>query len=97
MVQTVKKLSNQRSDKGSRIYRSETNGFDSRKAKSYDSESCRLVGEIINVCVDESVLNEKGSIDISKLNPITYDPATHNYIALGEIVGKAFFDGKKIK
>ena len=32
-MQTVKKLSNQRSDKGSRIYRSETNGFDSRKAK----------------------------------------------------------------
>ena len=32
-MQTVKKLSRQRSDKGSRIYRSETNGFDSRKAK----------------------------------------------------------------
>lgn len=67
------------------------------KLKRYDAESCRLVGEIINVCVDERVLNEKGSIDISKLNPITYDPANHNYIALGEIVGKAFFDGKKIK
>ena len=33
MVQTVKKLSRQRSDKGSRIYRPETNGFDFRKAK----------------------------------------------------------------
>ena len=33
-MQTVKKLSNQRSDKGSRIYRSETKGLDSRKAKS---------------------------------------------------------------
>ena len=32
LAQTVKKLSRQRSDKGSRIYRSETNGFDSRKA-----------------------------------------------------------------
>ena len=31
-MQTVRKLSRQRSDKGSRIYRSETNGFDSRKA-----------------------------------------------------------------
>ena len=31
-MQTVKKLSSQRSDKGSRIYRSKTNGFDSRKA-----------------------------------------------------------------
>ena len=31
-MQTVKKLSSQRSDKGSRIYRSKTNVFDSRKA-----------------------------------------------------------------
>ena len=31
-AQTVKKLSSQRSDKGLWIYRSETNGFDSRKA-----------------------------------------------------------------
>ena len=33
MAQTVKKLSRQRSDKGSRIYRSETKGFDFRKAR----------------------------------------------------------------
>ena len=35
-MQTVKKLSNQRSDKGSRIYRSETNVFDSRKANLHE-------------------------------------------------------------
>ena len=67
------------------------------KLKSYDPESCRLVGEIINVCADESVLDEKGNIDACKLKPITYDPSNHNYIALGEIVGKAFSDGKKFK
>lgn len=67
------------------------------KLKSYDPASCRLVGEIVNVCADESVLNEKGNIDVSKLKPITYDSSNHNYIVLGEIVGKAFSDGKKIK
>ena len=25
---------------------------------SYDPESCRLVGEIVNVCADESILGE---------------------------------------
>ncbi|MBQ8162882.1 MAG: flavin reductase [Clostridia bacterium] len=63
---------------------------------SYDSESCRLVGRIVNVCADERILTD-GKIDLSKFSPITYDPANHDYIALGKKVGKAFSDGKKIK
>ena len=63
---------------------------------SYDEESCRLVGEIVNVCAEESILNEAGLIDPAKLRPITYDPMNHTYIALGEIVGKAFHDGKEL-
>ena len=35
-------------------------------------------------------------IDASKLKPIGYDPVRHNYNVLGEIVGKAFSDGKSI-
>lgn len=66
------------------------------KLVSYDEESCRLVGEIVNVCADEKILTD-GKIDLSKFNPITYDPANHDYIALGKTVGKAFSDGKKIK
>ena len=67
------------------------------KLISYDPETCCLIGEIINVCADESILNEEGKIDPSKLRPITYDPSNHKYIALGEVVGNAFSDGKKIK
>ncbi len=67
------------------------------RVKSYDKESCRLVGEIVNVSADESVLTEKGKIDVSKLRPITYDSSNHKYIVLGEVVGNAFSDGKKIK
>ncbi len=66
------------------------------KLISYDEESCRLVGGIVNVCADEKILTD-GKIDLSKFRPITYDPANHDYIALGEKVGKAFSDGKKIK
>ena len=64
---------------------------------SYDPEMCHLVGRIVNVSADESILDEKGKIDPKKLRPITYDPVNHKYIALGEAVGNAFSDGKKIK
>ena len=66
------------------------------RLKSYDENSCRLVGEIINVSVDQSILNEKGQVDLTKFFPIVYDPMNHEYYALGNKVGKAFFDGNKL-
>lgn len=59
---------------------------------SYDPESCRMVGEIVNVCADESILTD-GMIDPAKLRPITYDGMNHTYHVLGEAVGRAFHDG----
>ena len=67
------------------------------KVISYDPETCRLVGEIVNVCADESVLDAKGNVDAAKLQPITYDPMNHLYLALGETVGRAFHDGLALK
>ena len=64
---------------------------------SYDADSCRLVGEIVNVCADESVLNEKGRVDPAKLQPITFDPMNNDYLVLGEKVGNAFKDGLKLR
>lgn len=64
---------------------------------SYDPESEMLVGNIVNVCADESILNDEGGIDVSKLNPITYDPVNNVYLTLGGAVAKAFCDGKKLK
>ena len=55
------------------------------------------VGEIVNVSADESVLGEDGLIDPVKLEAITFDPVRHTYIKLGEKVGNAFSDGKKLK
>ena len=64
---------------------------------SYDPESCRLVGRIVNVSADESVLGENGKVDPMKLRPITFDPMNHTYLVLGEKVGNAFRDGLQIK
>ena len=64
---------------------------------SYDPETCRLVGKIVNVSADESVLGGNGKVDVSKLQPITYDPMNHHYLALGEKVGQAFHDGLALK
>lgn len=64
---------------------------------SYDSESCRLVGRIVNVSADESVLDENGKVDPAKLKPITFDPMNNAYLVLGEKVGNAFRDGAALR
>lgn len=66
------------------------------KFVSYDAESCRMVGEIINVCAEEYILTD-GKVDPMKLRPITYDSMNHAYHVLGEKVGNAFQDGAALK
>ena len=60
---------------------------------SYDPETCRLVGRIVNVSADESVLGENGKVDVGKLRPITFDTMNNQYLVLGEQVGQAFREG----
>lgn len=67
------------------------------KLISYDEETCRMVGEIINVSADERILDENGTIDVAKLEPITFDPVHNAYVKLGEKVGNAFHDGAQLK
>jgi len=55
------------------------------------------IGEIVNVNADERVLGNDGQIDPQKLEAVTYDPVHHHYIKLGEVVGTAFSDGKKLQ
>ena len=64
---------------------------------SYDPQTCRLVGRIVNVSADESILNEQGKVDPAKLRPITFDPMNNDYLELGAKVGNAFSDGVKLK
>ncbi len=63
---------------------------------SYDEQTCRMVGEIVNVSADESVLTD-GKIDPEKLRPITFDPVNNTYVGIGKCVGTAFSDGYKLK
>ena len=55
-----------------------------------------LIGEIVNVSADESVVTD-GKIDLKTLRPIAFDPCNNAYVALGEKVGSAFADGAKLK
>ena len=64
------------------------------KVKRYEDEI--LIGEIVNIVADESILTD-GKIDPKKLKPIAYDPVNHTYLALGEKVGNAFGDGNRLK
>ena len=64
------------------------------KLISYDSETCIMKGEIVNVSVDESALTED-KVDVSKVAPITFDPFNNAYHVIGEKVGDAWSSGKK--
>ena len=44
-----------------------------------------------------SAMDRLEAIDLAKLRPIVYDGMNHNYNVLGEVVGKAFEDGKQMK
>lgn len=67
------------------------------KLISYDPETCNLIGEIVNVSADESVLDENDRIDPGKLQPITFDPVHNHYLVIGGKVGNAFRDGLQLK
>lgn len=64
---------------------------------SYDAGTCRLLGEIVNVSAEESILDEAGKIDLKKLDPITFDPLHNTYHRIGEKVGNAFRDGLTLR
>lgn len=57
----------------------------------------RVVGEVVNMSADETILDQDGNIDIDKMEPIAFDSASTSYRVLGEIVGNAFKDGAQLK
>lgn len=66
------------------------------RLKSYQPETGRLVGEIVNVSIDETYLTADGSVDVDRMAPITFDPCNNTYRVLGDVVGQAFSDGLEI-
>ena len=61
------------------------------------NEDGNIIGKIVNVSVDESVLDGDGSIDLTKFRPISFEPVHNGYHVLGERVGNAFKDGGQLK
>ena len=58
-----------------------------------DGNDFTVIGEIVDVKADESILNEKGDVDIKKLDPIVFDQAGRSYYKIGEKAGRAWHEG----
>lgn len=59
-----------------------------------DTTGYILIGEVVNMSADESVLTD-GKVDLSKLQPVCFDSASNTYRVIGEAVADAFSSGKK--
>ena len=56
-----------------------------------------VIGEIVEVHIDEEILDRQGKVDAEALDPLIYCTSTRTYHCLGEQVGRAFFQGLEIK
>lgn len=56
----------------------------------------RAVGEIVNVMVEDTALDERGRVDPLKLNAFLFDAFQSGYYAIGEKVGQAWKSGAEI-
>lgn len=61
------------------------------------NEDGNVIGRIVNISADESILDGSGAIDVTKLRPISFEPVSNGYYVLGERVGNAFKDGGSLK
>ena len=60
---------------------------------SYDPEAELLIGRVVNVSADESILGADGRIDADKARFLTLDPSSLRYRTIGPVAGRAFHDG----
>lgn len=61
-----------------------------------DEKTGAVYGKIINVVAEEGILTD-GEVDLYKLKPLSYDPASRCYFGMGGKVGTAFHDGAVLK
>ena len=55
--------------------------------------SHHVIGEIIGGLADESVLDETGKVDATKLNAFVFDQFRNGYYAIAEKVSQAWHTG----
>ncbi|MBQ1355466.1 MAG: flavin reductase family protein, partial [Solobacterium sp.] len=61
-----------------------------------DEHVSAIVGKIVNVKADEEVLDEKGKVDVLKLNAIMFDQFRNGYYMTGRKAGQAWNAGKEL-
>ena len=57
----------------------------------------QVTGEVKRILAEESILNEKGRIDLARLRPIIYDEEQVQYLSIGEKISDAFRVGMELK
>ena len=53
--------------------------------------------EVVGVSAEEKYINEDGTIRLNEMGIIAFDPYNNGYYVVGEKVGNAFSEGRKIK
>ena len=59
----------------------------------HESYGFHVIGEIVGVLADESVLTESGKVDPTKLQAFVFDQFQNGYYAIGDKVGQAWNTG----
>lgn len=57
----------------------------------------QFVGEIMDVKVEESCLNDEGKPSIEKVRPFSWAASDNQYYATGQKIGHGFSDGKALR
>ena len=60
-------------------------------------EDYGIIGNVLRLLVDDKYIDEDGKVNLTKMGIISYDPFNHGYYVIGEKVGQAFSEGRKIK
>ena len=65
---------------------------------------CKVLGfeedgtlvEVVNILADEKYIGEDGKLKLDEMGILSYDPYGHGYYKVGNKVGQAFEEGKKL-
>jgi flavin reductase (DIM6/NTAB) family NADH-FMN oxidoreductase RutF len=56
----------------------------------------QFIGEILDIKAEAEVLDEKGRLDIEKVQPFFFAPEANNYYGVGKFLGEAFSIGRDV-
>lgn len=57
----------------------------------------QITGEVVNIQAEEELLNDKGRVDFTRMDPLAYDDVGHDYYRMGEKLCDAFKPGLKFR